>query len=140
MTPWTYELYIPRLMKAFFIIILLFSICMPIALLFMNHGGPPLVIKILFPIVLAFVWYKVLALPHRIIVHPDNKIEFVGILKRQTVLISQILSVHADHSQTGVLALRHSGGTIRIMSQFTGFHKLLSELEAANPGIEFLGC
>ncbi len=140
MTPRTYELYIPRALKAVLVLSAIFSVCMPIGLLALPLDGPPLAVRLLVPAVLAFAWYRACALPHRIVMHSDQRIEFIGIFQRCAVPASQILAVRSHRSQLGFLVLQHTGGKILILSQFTGFHKLLSELEAVNPGIEFLGC
>ena len=140
MTPRTYELYMPGLIKVVVLFSAIFSVCMPIGLLVLPFDGPPLAVKLIFPAILAFAWYRILVFPHRIVIHSDQSIEFVGILQRRTVQTSKILSVRSHRSQFGFLILRHTSGKIQILNQFTGFHKLLSELEAANPGIEFLGC
>jgi hypothetical protein len=140
MTPRTYELYMPGLIKALLVFFAIFSVCVPIGLLVMTHDGPPLAVMLIFPAVLALAWYRVFSLPHRIVIHSDQQIEFVGILQRRAVQASQLLSVCSHRSQFGFLVLRHTGGKILILNQFTGFHKLLSELEAVNPGIELLGC
>jgi hypothetical protein len=140
MTPRTYELYMPGPVKALLVFFAVFSVCMPIGLLVLPLEGPPLAVKLIFPTVLAFAWCRALVLPHRIVIHSDRQIEFVGILQRRTVQVSQILSLRSHRSQFGFLVLRHTGGKILMINQFTGFHKLLSELGAVNPGIEFLGC
>ena len=140
MTPRTYELYMPGLIKMWLVLFAIFSVCMPIGLLVLPFDGPPLAVKLFFPAILAFAWYRILVFPHRIVIHSDQRIEFVGILQRRTVQTSKILSVRSHRSQFGFLVLQHTSGKIQILNQFTGFHKLLSELEAANPGIEFLGC
>ena len=36
--------------------------------------------------------------------------------------------------------VRHSGGKLSFLDQFTGFHKLVSSLETLNPDIEIKGC
>jgi len=128
------------LIKALLVFFAIFSVCMPIGLLFLPLDGPPLAVKLIFPAVLAYAWYSILVLPHRIVIHSDRQIEFVGILQRRTLPASQILSIRAHRSQFGFLVLHHTGGKIMILSQFTGFHRLLAELEAVNPGIAFLGC
>ena len=140
MTPRTYELYMPGLIKALLAFFAVFSVCVPIGLLVLPPGGPPPAVRLIFPVVLAYAWYRLMVIPHRIVIHSDQGIEFIGILQRRTVQVSQILSIRSHRSQFGFLILQHTGGKIMILSQFTGFHKLLTELEAVNPGIEFLGC
>jgi hypothetical protein len=140
MTPRTHDLYMPGFIKASLVFFAIFSVCMPIGLLVLPFNGPPLAVKLIFPAVLAFAWYRILVLPHRIVIHSDQQMEFIGILQRRALQASQILSLRSHRSQFGFLVLQHTGGKILMLNQFTGFHKLLSELEAVNPGIEFLGC
>ena len=35
--------------------------------------------------------------------------------------------------------LRHDGGKVRLVAQFTGFHEVVTRIKAAHPGIEVIG-
>jgi hypothetical protein len=58
MTPRTYELYMPGLIKALLVFFAIFSVCMPIGLLFLPLDGPPLSVRVIFPAVLAWAWHS----------------------------------------------------------------------------------
>ncbi len=142
MTARTYEIYLPGAFRVWFLIMAIITIGMPILVLVTTGqpGGPPWPVAVLFPGVMGIVWVMVLRTPHRIEVHADERIEFVAVLRRRIVPVSDIFSVRPHRTQFGWLVIRYSGGRIAIANQFTGFHQLLSELAQRNPGAELLGC
>ena len=142
MTVRTYDLFLPAAIKLWLVFFAVVWVAMPIGLLAFAHlpGGPPWFVAVAFVGVTSLVWLKVLSIPHRIEVRADERIEFVAVLRRRSVPVSDILSVRPSGTQFGYLVFRHAGGRVAIANQFTGFHQFLSELAARNAGIEMLGC
>jgi hypothetical protein len=98
---------------------------------------------------LYLTWSQKLAValttPHRITVTPVGQVEFVSVLRRQSVVPSDIVSIITkgtafSFSPFGNFALLHRNGKVRFLGQFTGLHSLLGEIRQVNPNIEMLGC
>ncbi len=142
MTPRDYDLFMTWHLKFSIVMFAVITLAMPALFWSLSRApdGPPPVIAWIFPIAMLYPWYLVLTTPRRITVHPDGRIEFVSLLSRSAIPASQIQSVQPGGGQIGFLVLRHSGGRIRLLNQFTGFHQLLTELKTASPGIELEGC
>jgi hypothetical protein len=85
-------------------------------------------------------WYKVLTIPYQIDVVADGRATFVSLVRRVQVSPREIQSIKPQGNQLGFFVLKHSGGRLRLIGQFDGFHEFLSALKAANPGIELRGC
>ncbi len=94
---------------------------------------------VLGPIV-AYVACSFLRLPQTIELHGDGKLVFRGSGKPKVISARDIRSIEPARSGVGMLVVKHSGGELFLINQFTGFHKLLSALETLNPSIEFKGC
>jgi hypothetical protein len=98
------------------------------------------------PFVLVFLgvavwsWRRALRTARRVAVRPGSRIEFVTGLGRVTVAPQDIISIRPDGSYLGYLVVRHRGGRVLLINQFTGFHRFLSELVSVNPAVELLGC
>ncbi len=88
----------------------------------------------------AFVWYRVLTMPHRIEVFADGRIRFVSLLRRIVVSPRDVESITPTSGQIGFFVLKHSAGQILFIGQFEGFHEFLSDLKAANPSVLLRGC
>ena len=52
----------------------------------------------------------------------------------------EIESIKPYSSQFGFLIVRTSGGKIRLLNQFDGFHDFILKLKTANPAVELRGC
>jgi hypothetical protein len=142
MTSRTYDLYLPKIFKLWMLFFALFTIAVPIVILVLARApdGPPLFVAALSIGVIAFPWLFVLRLPYRIVVHDDQRIEFVALSRRRTLPASDVVTVRPHRGQFGFLVVRGSSGSVVIANQFTGFHQLLTELATVNPAIQFVGC
>jgi hypothetical protein len=123
----------------------LFAIAMPLALVVFGafwiylafaQSGPGWFGVLWFALVL-YGCYQSLWMPYRIEVTESGLIRFIGI-RTTTVLTNDVVSVRSVGG--GFLELRHRGGKLRLLQQFTGFHEFLSELKQANPSVEVRGC
>ncbi len=89
---------------------------------------------------MGFVAYMWLRIPFEIKIHDDNTVEFRSVLRRTTVSPGEIISVKAKPYALGFLDLRHSKGTVHLISQIGGFHDFISTLKSLNPSVEVKGC
>jgi hypothetical protein len=89
---------------------------------------------------LSWVWYWILSIPYKIQVHETTEIEFIGLIRRRRIKAMEIQSIKAERSQFGFLVIRHTGGKIKILNQFDGFHEFIADVKGNNPLIELRGC
>ena len=131
---------------------ILFAWLGPVMLLFMgglflylgfvrpkNDGPPPALAA---PLLVASAWllWRQLLLPRRIVRHPDGRIEFVSPIRRVVLTPREIVSIRPDRRQFGFLVVKWGSGRLRLLNQFDGFHELLTYIESANPAVEIRGC
>ncbi len=142
-TDTSYRLYIQRFMKIFtFGMLTLFTV---VGLLVAGdafgsvEGGPPRLFGIFWLAMVAFYWYWVLSIPHRIDVSETGQVKFISAVRRRLTTFHGIRSVMPD-AQLGFLIVRTDCGKIRIMNQFDGFHDFITRLKTANPAVELRGC
>ncbi len=90
--------------------------------------------------VLAWVAFSFLRLPRTIELHDDGELVFRGLGKPKVISARDIRSIEPAPNVVGMLIVKHSGGKLPLINQFTGFHNLLSTLETLNPDIELKGC
>ena len=102
---------------------------------FFSTWHPAFLILLLFGI---GIWGVVLFVPYRIDVRADQVIEVVSLLRRKRIVPAEIERIEAG--RRGALHVRQRGGGAVLLGTFTDSHMLLSELQAINPKIEFLGC
>ncbi len=95
---------------------------------------------LIFGAIMAFFAWSFLRLPQTIELHEDGQLVFRGIGKPIVISARDVLSIESPPHFVGMLVVRHSGGKLAILNQFTGFHKLVSTLETLNPNIEIKGC
>ena len=67
-------------------------------------------------------------------------VEFISLLRRQTVRADEIKSIKPEGSQFGFFMVRTDRSKIRILAQFDGFHDFLARLQALHPNVELRGC
>ena len=125
---------VPPLMAIIGLVLVYVSISHP------RGGGPPLPFAIFWIGAVGWTCFFVLRIPHAIQVFENGRIEFISRLRRWTVSPREITYVGPVRGQLGFLVVKSSAGRIRLLNQFDGFHRFLTELEAANPAIEFRGC
>ena len=101
--------------------------------------GPPLPFLVLWCAALAWNWYVFLGLPHEIRFESADRVSFVALARTATLRVTDIDSIKPYWAGGGLYVLRHTGGTIRLLAQFTGFHEVISRIKAANPRFETVG-
>ena len=144
MEPKNYHLFIPRLVKVmiFGVLAVLTVAGLTFLLLPTIHGNgdfPGRIFSIFWFGMLGWWWYWVSSIPYRIQVHEAAEIEFISVLRRRRVKPTEIRSITPE-SQLGFLTVRHSGGKIRLLNQFDGFHEFITILKQNNPTVELRGC
>jgi len=105
-----------------------------------GSNGPPTVAFLVMLVVALFTAYMWLRIPFEITVRDDNIMEFRSVLRRVTISPVEIKSVRAKRYALGFIDVRHSGGTVNLLSQMDGFHEFVSTLKSLNPSIEIKGC
>jgi len=104
-----------------------------------SPDGPPIIVVVLWCVVLAWNWTVLLGLPYQIRFESADQLSFVSLARTTTLAPSEILSLKPLGMGGGFYVLRHNGGTIWILVQFTGFHEIVSRIKAANPRFEVVG-
>lgn len=84
----------------------------------------------------SFWWYMVITVPYRIELHSVDDIRFVAL--RRTIRTSAI-QIQSLKLGNPAYVLRHSGGKMPLMPQFTGLYQLLAAIKEANPAFETRG-
>jgi hypothetical protein len=82
------------------------------------------------------VW--VMLIPYEVVLYGDGSLEFVGVMRRVRVRVSDIKSIRPEGS-IGFLVVE-AGSKVRIFAQFDDFHELLCRLKELNPRIVLRGC
>lgn len=100
--------------------------------------GAPRLVGLFWLLPLSILSYQILWTPHRIEVLADGRMRFVALARRIEVSAQAVQSILPDRGRLGFLVL--SGGRIRLVNQFDGFHEFLTTLKARNPGVVLRGC
>ncbi len=108
-------------------------------LLVRTPKAPPPLFGVSFLAVICILLFNVLSLPHRITLAPDGALEFRSILRRRVLRAGEIRSIKPS-SHIGFFLVRTDGATIRLLTQFDGFHDFLTRLQAINQRVELRGC
>lgn len=101
--------------------------------------GPSVVIMVPWCAALAWNWHVLLRIPYEIRFESANMIAFVALAGTTEVGLSDVQSITPYGGAGGLYILRHTRGKIRLLSQFTGFHEVISRLKAANPQLTIVG-
>jgi hypothetical protein len=108
--------------------------------IFQDPNGPPRFVG-LFPIVvMSWSWYWILSIPHKIVLSEDSSVEFVAVIRRWRLSLSQIKSIKPDAAFMGLFLIKTDTGKIRIFNQFDDFHEFLIILKSKNSALELRGC
>src|SRR6266436_691399 len=105
-----------------------------------GSNGPPTVAFLVMLVVALFTAYMWLRIPFEITERDDNIMEFRSVLRRVAISPVEIKSVRAKRYALGFIDVRHSGGTVNLLSQMDGFHEFVSTLKSLNPSIEIKSC
>ncbi len=104
------------------------------------ENGPPAIFALFFLAAAAWVWWRHLRMPRRIVLHADGRIEFVSPVRRVVLTPHDIVLIKPDNHQFGFLVVKWASGKLTLLNQFNGFHELLTYIEAVNPAVEIRGC
>jgi len=88
--------------------------------------GPPIIVVMLWCAALAWNWIVLLGIPYQIRMESADRLSFVSLARTTTLAPSEILSLKPLGMGGGFYVLRHNGGRIWLLVQFTGFHKIVS--------------
>ena len=105
-------------------------------------GGMPVPFLLFWLGALGWNWYVLLGIPYEIRFESAERISFKALARTVTLNASEIRSIKLYGGGFGngpLLILRHDGGKIRLVAQFTGFHEVVSRLKTAHPRIEVVG-
>jgi hypothetical protein len=101
--------------------------------------GPPAFVAVVWCVVLAWNWNVLLRIPYEIRFELTDVISFVALARTTELLPTDIRSIKPYGAGGGFYVLRHNGGKIRLIPQFTGFHEVISRVKALNPQLEVVG-
>ena len=107
------------------------------SLLGLNESSWPARIFWLFALI--WFWYVQINFSFEIRVSDDNRIEFRGFLKK-TVVSPQNIKFLISLYTRGLLLLKHSKGSIFLLSNMDNFHEFVLFLKNSNPNIKIKGC
>jgi hypothetical protein len=105
-------------------------------------GGTPVPVLLLWLAAVGWNWFVLLGIPYEIRFESADRVSFKALARTATVNASEIQSIKPYGGGFGsgpLFILRHDGGKIRLVAQFTGFHEVISRIKAAHPGIEVIG-
>jgi hypothetical protein len=138
-----YKLYLPLRLRIMLIVVFAFfvglGIFMTIFPFVLGKSGPPAFFGIFWIAIAAWNAFRVLRIPHRIILHNDGSIEFISVLRKLKVHAMEVKSIKPEGGTFGFLVVE-AKKKIRILAQFDGFHDFIAKLKTLNPSIVFRGC
>jgi hypothetical protein len=135
----TYDLEIPLLARVLPFAILAF-LTVGVPSIIVSAGGPTFLLVPLFGIV-AWNWWVVMTLAHRVVLHDDGAVEWVALARRVRTLPKDVREIRPERSGSiGVLVVRHATGKVRFINQVTGFHEVLVHIKSHNPTVVIKGC
>ena len=103
----------------------------------LNESSWPARIFWLFALI--WIWYSDINFSFEIRVLNNNRIEFRGFFKKTFISPQDIKFLTSLYTQ-GLLLLRHSKGSIFLLSNMDNFHEFILFLKNSNPNIKFKGC
>jgi hypothetical protein len=105
-------------------------------------GGMPVPFLLLWLGALGWNWYVLVGIPYEIHFESSDRVSFKALARTATLNASEIQSIKLFGGGFGsgpLFILRHDGGKIRLVAQFTGFHEIISRLKTAHSDIEVIG-
>jgi hypothetical protein len=100
-------------------------------------SGAPVWFGVLWLAWVAWGMKRYVTMPHTIELTDDGLVKFIGTFHTTVVALSAVVSVQAFAGQ--FVYLKHSGGKILLLAQFTGFHEFLTHLKQANSQVSMRG-
>src|SRR5262245_54933556 len=91
-------------------------------------GPPPVPFMVVWLGIVVFMMVHSLRMPTKIELYEGGKIVFSSRFRKTEIEALQVMSIKPRGNQIGMLALKHSGGTIYFLNQFDGFHRFLTHL------------
>jgi hypothetical protein len=143
--PLTYKLYVPPSLKIILsimpvVFVSVGGIIVVGPVLFRNWAGPPWFVGFIFLAIIGGNALWVLGIPHTIMFHQDETVEFTSVLRSRRIPVREIVSIKPEGTTSGFLVVRTESSKIRLLAQFDGFHDFLTRLKARNPAVELRGC
>jgi hypothetical protein len=143
--PLTYKLYVPPSLKIILsimpvVFVSVGGIIVVGPVLFRNWTGPPWFVGFIFLAIIGGNALWVLGIPHTIMFHQDETVEFTSVLRSRRIPVREVVSIKPEGTTSGFLVVRTESSKIRILAQFDGFHDFLTRLKALNPAVELRGC
>lgn len=118
----------------------LFGLGLLIAVARSHEGGfPGLPMAVFFCAATAWNWYVTLTMPHEIRFESTNRIRFRALARTTTLNVESLRSIKPLGGGGGIYVLEHDGGKLWLLSQFTGFHEVITRIRAVHPGMEVRG-
>jgi hypothetical protein len=118
----------------------LFGLGLLIAVARSQEGGfPGLPMAVFFCAATAWNWYVTLTMPHEIRFESTNRIRFRALARTTTLNVESLRSIKPLGGGGGIYVLQHDGGKLWLLSQFTGFHEVITRIRAVHPGMEVHG-
>ncbi len=75
-----------------------------------------------------------------ILVHENDQVEFVGLLRRIRVPAQEIRSIRSTGGRFDHLVVEYEDGKVHLAGAFDDIHQFLTELSRASPGVRLSGC
>lgn len=104
-----------------------------------DPSDPRLTVILLSCGILVWNWIILLTIPHEIRFDSFDRVSFHSLARTLTLRAADIRSIKPYGIGGGFYLLRHNSGKIRLITQFTGFHEVVSRIKAANPMVEIIG-
>jgi hypothetical protein len=84
-------------------------------------------------------WHILLGVPYEIRFDTPDQLSFVALRGTTRLSAAQLHSIRPYRGGGGFYVLCHEDGKIRMFTQITGFHEVLTRIKAANPSFDVLG-
>ncbi len=135
-----YELELPlRLRVLPFLVLGVFTFVAPVFLI--REAGPAIGVAVVWLGVVAWQWWMVLSIVHRMVIHDDGALECISLARRVSIRPETIQEIAPDRrGSIGFFRLRHAGGSVRFINQVTGFHEIVLHVKMHSPGVILKGC
>jgi hypothetical protein len=86
----------------------------------------------------AWNWYVLLTMPYEIRFESSDRIRFTALARTTALNVISLRSIR-PLGGGGIYVLRHEGGKIWLIAQFTGFHEVITRIRAVHPDMEVHG-
>jgi hypothetical protein len=133
----TYELCLPAFHKvgyflglALVTVALMLASTVPGALVFLSPSF----------LMIAWVWWFLLTLHYRVVIHEDGALEWIAVVGSVRLRPEEIIRVGPGFGSIAFFTVSHKAGKLRFLNQLTGFHEVVFHIKGRNPKAVFDGC